>query len=141
MLRKNNVLYPEPPVSEEERRILNSTKKKFITPLEKEGLLLDGELISVSVSNTNENRPDEILLRDIVVEISRYILNAGGKILYGGSGAQDGYVNLFSQISEKYGKIKVESKGEDVPEDEVYIYNYYAWPYMNVLSDNDMAYL
>ena len=30
---------------------------------------------------------------------------------------------------------------EDVPEDEVYIYNYYAWPYMNVLSDNDMAYL
>ena len=141
VLRKNNVLYPEPPVSEEERRILNSTKKKFITPLEKEGLLLDGELISVSVSNTNENRPDEILLRDIVVEISRYILNAGGKILYGGSGAQDGYVNLFSQISEKYGKIKVESKGEDVPEDEVYIYNYYAWPYMNVLSNDDMAYL
>ena len=73
MLEKNNVLYPEPPVSEEERRILNSTKKNFITPLEKEGLLLDGEFISISVSNTNENRPDEIMLRDMVVEISRYI--------------------------------------------------------------------
>ncbi len=141
MLGKNNVLYPEPPVSEEERSILNSTKKNFVTPLEKEGLLLDGELISISVSNTNENRPDEIMLRDMVVEISRYILNAGGKILYGGSGAQDGYVSLFSQISEKYGKIKVESEGKDVPENEIYIYNYYAWPYMNVLSDDDMAYL
>lgn len=141
MLEKNNVLYPEPPVSEEERRILNSTKKNFITPLEKEGLLLDGEFISISVSNTNENRPDEIMLRDIVVEISRYILNAGGKIIYGGSGSRDGYVNLFSQISEKYGKIKIESEGKDLPEDEAYIYNYYAWPYMNVLSDDDMAYL
>ena len=141
MLEKNNVLYPEPPVSEEERRILNSTKKKFITPLEKEGLLLDGKFISISVSNTNENRPDEIMLRDMVVEISRYILNAGGKILYGGSGSRDGYVNLFSQISEKYGKIKAESEGKDVPEDEAYIYNYYAWPYMNVLSDDERAYL
>lgn len=141
MLEKNNVLYPEPPVSEEERRILNSTKKHFITPLEKEGLLLDGEFISISVSNTNENRPDEIMLRDMVVEISRYILNAGGKIIYGGSGSRDGYVNLFSQISEKYGKIKIESEGKDLPEDEAYIYNYYAWPYMNVLSDDDMAYL
>ena len=141
MLEKNNVLYPEPPVSEEERRILNSTKKNFITPLEKEGLLLDGEFISISVSNTNENRPDEIMLRDMVVEISRYILNAGGKIIYGGSGSRDGYVNLFSQISEKYGKIKIESEGKDLPEDEAYIYNYYAWPYMNALSDDDMAYL
>lgn len=141
MLEKNNVLYPEPPVSEEERRILNSTKKNFITPLEKGGLLLDGEFISISVSNTNENRPDEIMLRDMVVEISRYILNAGGKILYGGSGSRDGYVNLFSQISEKYGKIKAESEGKDVPEDEAYIYNYYAWPYMNVLSDDERAYL
>jgi hypothetical protein len=141
MLEKNNVLYPEPPVSEEERRILNSTKKNFITPLEKEGLLLDGEFISISVSNTNENRPDEIMLRDMVVEISRYILNAGGKIIYGGSGSRDGYVNLFSQISEKYGKIKIESEGKDLPEDEAYIYNYYAWPYMNVLSGDDMAYL
>lgn len=141
MLEKKNVLYPEPPVSEEERRILNSTKKNFITPLEKEGLLLDGEFISISVSNTNENRPDEIMLRDMVVEISRYILNAGGKIIYGGSGSRDGYVNLFSQISEKYGKIKIESEGKDLPEDEAYIYNYYAWPYMNVLSDDDMAYL
>lgn len=141
MLEKNNVLYPEPPVSEEERRILNSTKKNFITPLEKEGLLLDGEFISISVSNTNENRTDEIMLRDMVVEISRYILNAGGKILYGGSGSRDGYVNLFSQISEKYGKIKAESEGKDVPEDEAYIYNYYAWPYMNVLSDDERAYL
>lgn len=141
MLEKNNVLYPEPPVSEEERRILNSTKKNFITPLEKEGLLLDGEFISISVSNTNENRPDAIMLRDMVVEISRYILNAGGKIIYGGSGSRDGYVNLFSQISEKYGKIKIESEGKDLPEDEAYIYNYYAWPYMNVLSDDDMAYL
>ena len=141
MLEKNNVLYPEPPVSEEERRILNSTKKNFITPLEKEGLLLDGEFISISVSNTNENRPDEIMLRDMVVEISRYILNAGSKIIYGGSGSRDGYVNLFSQISEKYGKIKIESEGKDLPEDEAYIYNYYAWPYMNVLSDDDMAYL
>lgn len=141
MLEKNNVLYPEPPVSEEERRILNSTKKNFITPLEKEGLLLDGEFISISVSNTNENRPDAIMLRDMVVEISRYILNAGGKILYGGSGSRDGYVNLFSQISEKYGKIKVDSEGKDVPEGEAYIYNYYAWPYMNALSDDDMAYL
>ena len=141
MLEKNNVLYPEPPVSEEERRILNSTKKNFITPLEKEGLILDGEYISISVSNTNENRPDEIMLRDMVVEISRYILNAGGKIIYGGSGSRDGYVNLFSQISEKYGKIKIESEGKDLPEDEAYIYNYYAWPYMNVLSNDDMAYL
>lgn len=68
-------------------------------------------------------------------------MNAGGKILYGGSGSRDGYVNLFSQISEKYGKIKAESEGKDVPEDEAYIYNYYAWPYMNVLSDDERAYL
>lgn len=95
----------------------------------------------MAVSNTNENRPDEIMLRDMVVEISRYILNAGGKILYGGSGTHDGYVNLFSQISEKYGRIKVESEGIIVPEDETYIYNYYAWPYMNALSDDDKAYL
>lgn len=67
--------------------------------------ILDGIRIAVSVS---ENEELELLglskqhLKDIMIEVARYLMANGGTLLYGGHLKNEGYTRLFAELSYQY---------------------------------------
>lgn len=141
---KTTVFYPEPPLGNEEMDVLNSIaekmtiKKTFKTPMELQAAAnkLKDAQIAISVSDS-EDLPllgiGREMLCDLTVELSRHILKAGGKMIYGGNLSKDGYTNLFRDLSDQYGKYEKEKK------DVSYFTNYLAWPLYNQMSLVDKA--
>lgn len=141
---KTTVYYPEPPLGNEEMEVLNSiaaqmtSKKIFKTPMEKQTAanLLNDAQIAISVSDS-EDLPllgiGKDMLCDLTVELSRHILKAGGKMIYGGDLRKDGYTQLFRDLSNQYGKYEKEQK------DVIYFTNYLSWPIYNKMSIVDKA--
>lgn len=141
---KTTVYYPEPPLGNEEMEVLSSiaekmtTKKTFKTPMEKQAAAnkLNEAQIAISVSNS-EDLPllgiGRDMLCDLTVELSRHILKAGGKMIYGGDLRKDGYTKLFRDLSDQYGKYEKEKKNV------FYFTNYLAWPLYNQMSMVDKA--
>jgi len=141
---KTTVYYPEPPLGNEEMEVLSSiaekmtTKKTFKTPMEKQAAAnkLNEPQIAISVSDS-EDLPllgiGRDMLCDLTVELSRHILKAGGKMIYGGDLRKDGYTKLFRDLSDQYGKYEKEKKNV------FYFTNYLAWPLYNQMSMVDKA--
>ena len=141
---KTTVYYPEPPLGNEEMEVLSSiaekmtTKKTFKTPMEKQAAAnkLNEAQIAISVSDS-EDLPllgiGRDMLCDLTVELSRHILKAGGKMIYGGDLRKDGYTKLFRDLSDQYGKYEKEKKNV------FYFTNYLAWPLYNQMSMVDKA--
>ncbi len=141
---KTTVYYPEPPLGNEEMEVLNSisaqmtNKKNFKTPMEQQALdnRLNDAQIAISVSDS-EDLPSlgigKEMLCDLTVELSRHILKAGGKMIYGGNLSKDGYTKLFRDLSDQYGKYEKEKK------DVIYFTNYLSWPLYNQMSMIDKA--
>ncbi len=141
---KTTVYYPEPPLGNEEMEVLNSissqmtNKKKFKTPMEKQASdnKLNDAQIALSVSDSEDLSLLGIgkeMLCDLTVELSRHILKAGGKMIYGGNLSKDGYTKLFRDLSDQYGKYEKEKK------DVFYFTNYLSWPLYNQMSMEDKA--
>ncbi len=141
---KTTVYYPEPPLGNEEIEVLNSiseqmtTKKTFKTPMEHQAAIyeLNDAQIAISVSDSEDLQSLGIgkdMLCDLTVELSRHILKAGGKMIYGGNLCKDGYTKLFRDLSDQYGKYEKEKK------DVIYFTNYLAWPLYNKMSMIDKA--
>lgn len=141
---KEVVFYPEPPLGNEELEVLNAiskqmkTEKRFKTPMEQracENKLNDAQ-IAISVSDS-EDLPllgiGREMLCDLTVELSRHILKAGGKMIYGGDLRKDGYTKLFRDLSDQYGKYEKEKH------DVIYFTNYLSWPIYNKMSMVDKA--
>lgn len=67
--------------------------------------ILDGMRIAVSVSD-NEDREHLGLsiqhLRDVMIELARYIMANGGTLLYGGHLKNEGFTKLFAELSYQY---------------------------------------
>lgn len=90
--------------------------------------LLQGKSVAISVS---ENEDLENLgftvqhLNDITIEIARYIIANDGKALYGGDLRQNGFTNLFSELSNQYKRINDDSSG---------FCNYFVFPNKKELS-------
>jgi len=67
--------------------------------------ILDGMRIAISVS---ENEELENLglskqhLRDIMIELARYLMANGGTLLYGGHLQKEGYTRLFAELAYQY---------------------------------------
>ena len=141
---KTTVYYPEPPLGNEEMEVLNSiavqmkSKKIFKTPMEQQTAanMLNDAQIAISVSDS-EDLPllgiGRDMLCDLTVELSRHILKAGGKMIYGGDLRKDGYTKLFRDLSDQYGKYEKEKKNV------FYFTNYLAWPLYNQMSMVDKA--
>lgn len=95
-------------------------KKKF----------LNGKSIAISVS---ENEDLEKLgftvqhLNDITIEIARHIIANDGKALYGGDLRQNGFTNLFSELSNQYKKINDDTSG---------FVNYFVFPNTKQLTQS-----
>lgn len=124
------ILYPEPPLGTEEIQFLKTFDKgaSFITPMQAFSHIsksLKNKNIGISISDSKDMQMfggDEDLLRDITIELSRHILIAGGKLVYGGDLRNQGYTELFADLSFQYGY------SEKTDRDTKYFTNYFAWP-------------
>lgn len=126
---KSCVLYPEPPLGQEELTILKQAHAgiNFVTPMEyaSAGLNLQGKYIAISISNTEDAHKlgmGKEMLDDVSIEISKHILKAGGKMIYGGDLREGGFTELFSDLSSQYGAY------EKTDPDVIYFKNFLAWP-------------
>ena len=90
--------------------------------------------ISVSDSpNLQELGIGKEMFKDLTIELSRHILKANGRMIYGGNLDKDGFTTLFRDLSYQYGqKEKSDSNVE-------YFDNYLAWPLYNNVTTSVRA--
>lgn len=134
---KEKVLYPEPPLGQEEIEILQAIRPKttFFTPMQylAKGIDLKEKKIAISVSESENLEAlglSQTILRDLTVELSRHILIAKGCMVYGGDLRKDGYTELFKELSYQYGQF------EKTDSAHVYFENYLSWPITTKLTDD-----
>ena len=140
----SNVIYPEPPLSKDELDVLMKIAgkdKQFLTPMQllAQTVNLNGMNVAISVSEA----PDSDVLgygadmiRDLTIELSRHLLIAGAKMVYGGDLRDGGYTELFSDISLQYKNYQ-----GDVDRDTIFFRNYFAWPiYLNFTTETKLQY-
>ncbi len=135
---KRIIYYPEPPLGNEEMEILQKINRKakkqckFKTPIEYnvKNMNLKKKQIAISVADSEDMAQLGIgpeMLRDLTTELSRHILKAGGRMIYGGDLRKDGFTELFRDLSYQYGQYEKER-----PE-ICYFRNFLAWPlYKNI---------
>ena len=137
---KKNVLYPEPPLGPEEIEILKAIRPgtNFFTPMQylAKNVDLQGKKVAISVSESDNLESlglSQSMLRDLTVELSRHILNAKGKMVYGGDLRKEGYTELFKDLSYQYGQF------EKTDSSHIYFENYLSWPITTKLTEDIIA--
>lgn len=139
--KEGKILYPEPPLGNEELLVLSdySENISFVTPTEalaNDFFNIKDKKIAFSVSESDDIHKygcSKTMLKDVVLELSRYILKAGGELVYGGDLRNDGYTESFENFSYQYGcKEKFETR-------PFYFTNYFAWPIYLKMSKSDQA--
>lgn len=126
---KQCVLYPEPPLGEEELTVLNKIQPntKFVTPMQfsTQGIDLKQSNVAISISES-DNLMDLGLSKecvdDLMVEITRHLLISKAKMVYGGDLRQMGFTELFKDLAFQYGAF------EKSRNDEMYFTDFIAWP-------------
>lgn len=138
--KKKKILYPEPPLGSEEIDFLKTfeSRASFMTPMQAYSEVsksLNDKTIAISISDSEDIQHyggDEALLKDITIELSRHILVAGGRLIYGGDLREQGFTELFADLSCQYGK------HEKTDRDIKYFTNYFAWPiYLNLTKTHE----
>lgn len=136
---KKKILYPEPPLGKEEQSVLTDFNNEisFVTPTEAMAKAIDNlkdKKIAFSVSESDDLHQcgcAKAMLKDIVLELSRYILKAGGYLIYGGDLRKEGFTESFENFSYQYGE------KEKADRQEKYFTNYFAWPiHLNISESN-----
>ena len=101
---------------------------------------LKGKNVAISVSEA----PDSDVLgygtemiRDLTIELSRHLLIAGAKMIYGGDLRKDGYTELFCDLSLQYKDYQ-----GNVDRDTFFFQNFFAWPiYLNFSDETKLQYV
>lgn len=127
---QKQILYPEPPLGNEEIELLRIFKNDvtFYTPMQAlAGITkyVEGKQIAISISEAEDMSYygcSDMLIKDITLELSRHILIAGGKLVYGGDLRQNGFTKLFEDLSYQYGVLEKSGLAT------TYFTNYFAWP-------------
>ena len=140
----NKVLYPEPPLGNEELEVLKNIAAKmgrsinFCTPMSHftEGMNLEEKQIGISISDSSDISQFGIgveMFQDLTIELARHILKANGRLIYGGDLRKNGFTELLRDLARQYGQ-------KEKAEAEVhYVKNYLAWPIFNDLSKEKRA--
>lgn len=95
--------------------------------------ILHGKRIAISVSESEDLEQlglSDQHLKDISIEIARYLIVNGATMLYGGDLRKWGYTELFSELSYQYKYLT-----DKTPR---FVY-YFPFPNARKLSDNDLA--
>lgn len=141
---EKKILYPEPPLGREELSVLTAFKNdiSFVTPTEAMTDIivnLKNKKIAFSVSDSDDMQQygcSKAMLKDVVLELSRYILKAGGYLVYGGDLRKEGFTEAFENFSYQYGAKEKTNK------EEKYFTNYFAWPiYLNITESNKAEFI
>jgi len=144
-IKADKILYPEPPLASDEKKILEvitRPKIKFVTPLQKrcEGMDLEGRTIALSMSDDIESHDlgvGKVMIDDMIVEIIRSILISKGKIAYSGNIRKDGLTYTINDIALQYSKYKhLNDEEGECPEDEKYATAFIAWPHCLKINDD-----
>lgn len=98
-----SVLYPDPPLSDEEEEALAPLEKKLSTPLQRIGAhrVLDKQKIALSISESDDIKRYGLIpeqLDDAMIEISRHLLVRGAVLAYGGHIGSDGYTRALADL-------------------------------------------
>jgi len=96
-------------------------------------LILRNKKIAISVSESEELEELGLSnqhLKDMSIEIARYLIVNGAKLLYGGDLRNDGYTDLFSELSYQY---------KYLHDKEFSLLNYFPFPNAKDLTTNAKA--
>jgi hypothetical protein len=102
--RGAGVLYPDPPLGDEELELFQPLNHRLETPLQRAsaGQPLAGYTIALSISESDDLRRYGVLQEHLdaaLVEVSRYLLVRGASLAYGGHLGKQGYtVALFDLV-------------------------------------------
>lgn len=94
---------------------------------------LHGKRIAISVSESEELEQlglSDQHIKDISIEIARYLIVNGATMLYGGDLRKDGFTELFSELSYQY---------KNLSDKEKRFVNYFPFPNSKAVLDNDLA--
>jgi hypothetical protein len=94
---------------------------------------LHGKRIAISVSESEELEQlglSEHHIKDISIEIARYLIVNGATMLYGGDLRFGGFTELFSELSYQYKYLSDKEKR---------FVNYFPFPNSKAVSENDLA--
>lgn len=121
-----SVLYPDPPLSDEEEEALAPLEKKLSTPLQRIGAhrVLDKQKIALSISESDDIRRHGLLpeqLDDAMVEISRHLLVRGAVLAYGGHVGSDGYTSALADLVAAHQSLSTLPQLERIE-------NFIGWP-------------
>lgn len=103
------IIYPEPPITDIEQKILEKTGKKIYTPLTFACQNNLNRNIGISISEINgtfDNGFENIHLYTAQEEIAKYLLYTKNKIIYGGDisyKSEFNFVKILAQIADSYG--------------------------------------
>lgn len=120
--------------------ISTDTGKGNFIVLEKEEVLsrkhfLKGKTIGISISesdNLSELGYSVAHLKDAIIEIARYIVTTGGKLVYGGDMRQGGFTELIFDLLAYY-------KADNELQPNERFYSYLAYPISTTLSPEKQA--
>ncbi|MEX2410909.1 MAG: hypothetical protein WD607_05955 [Candidatus Paceibacterota bacterium] len=94
---------------------------------------LSGKKVAISISKTedlNKLGLSEYHLTDVSIEVARYLIVNGAVLLYGGDLREEGYTNLFAELSFQYKDLFDESNS---------FINYFPFPNSKSLDLNARA--
>lgn len=136
---KTSVIYPEPPLCNEELNVLKDIRQgvTLFTPMESTTYDFHRRMIGVSISESDDQLLIGIgreMVDDTTVQLLRYILKSNGQIVYGGNLGP--YTELFQELSYQYGKYDDAINGD---QDKKYFTDYISWPYSERLSIDDLC--
>jgi SLOG cluster2/TIR domain len=131
----SNVLYPDPPLGDEEVEIFGSPDRRIETPLQRLAAdrTLTGQKVALSISESDAPEragtfPEH--LNAALLEISRYLLVKGATLAYGGHLGSEGYTAALFDL------VRAHRQPSGLPAVDR-IVNYVGWP--SPLSDEQRA--
>ena len=134
---KQCVLYPEPPLGEEELTVLEKIQPqtKFVTPMQYTTQHIDLHNFNIAISISESDNLIELGLSkecidDLMVEITRHLLISKAKMVYGGDLRQMGYTELFKDLAFQYGAF------EKSRNDVMYFTDFIAWPLYKLIPED-----
>lgn len=136
---KTKVIYPEPPLCNEELNILKKIRPgvDLITPMESKMYDFHSRLIGVSISESEDQLSIGVgkeMVNDVTAQILRYLLKANARMVYGGN--LGSYTEMFSELSYQYGKYDDGVNGE---QNKKYYIDYIAWPYTKEITTDKLC--
>lgn len=142
---EKNILYPEPPLTKDELNVVKKIageEKQFLTPMQllAETINLAGRNVAVSVSEAPGSYSigyGKAMIRDLTIELSRHLLIAGARMVYGGDLRSEGFTELFRELSLQYKNYQSE-----VDREEHFFTNYFAWPiWLNLTNEHKLQFV